>query len=205
MGVFDPIKLVITNWSGGVEMMEVENNPEIPESGVRLVPFSGELFIEREDFKEEANSKYHRLKLGGEVRLKGAYIVKTHEVVKDDDGNVVEVRCTYDPNTRSGMVVDRKVKGVIHWVSCESAVSMLVNEYDRLFSHPEPDKSNEDLISLLNPDSLTINENAKFEPEALNMRVGVPVQMMRKGYYVMDPSGALNRTVGLKDSWADRS
>lgn len=201
MGVFDPIKLVITNWNGGVEMVPIENNPEDETSGVREVPFSGEIFIEREDFREEANSKYHRLKLGGEVRLKGAYVIKANEVIKDSNGEIVEVRCTYDPLSKSGMVLDRKIKGTIHWVSCESAVRMSVNEYDRLFTNSEPDKG-DDFINFINTNSLLVNKLAVFEPEVRNCKVGVPVQMMRKGYYVLDLDGnSLNKTVSLKEGW----
>ena len=202
MGVFDPIKLVITNWDSGVEMLEIENNPEDSNSGVRMVPFSGELWIEREDFREEANAKYHRLKLGGEVRLKGAYVIKANEVIKDSNGEIIEVRCTYDPMSKSGMVLDRKIKGTIHWVSCETGVRMRVNEYDRLFTNSEPDRGEEGFIFFLNPNSLVINEKAVFEPEVLNCKVGVPVQMMRKGYYVLDLDGrSFNKTVSLKEGW----
>jgi glutaminyl-tRNA synthetase len=202
MGVFDPIKLVITNWNSGVEMVSIENNPEDETSGSREVPFSGELWIEREDFREEANAKYHRLKLGGEVRLKGAYVVRANEVIKDSNGEIIEVRCTYDPMSKSGMVLDRKIKGTIHWVSCESGVRMRVNEYDRLFTTSEPDKGEEGFIFFLNPNSLVVNERAVFEPEVKNCKVGVPVQMMRKGYYVLDLDGnSFNRTVSLKEGW----
>jgi glutaminyl-tRNA synthetase len=202
MGVFDPIKLVITNWNSGVEMVSIENNPEDETSGVREVPFSGELWIEREDFREEANAKYHRLKLGGEVRLKGAYVVKANEVIKDSNGEIIEVRCTYDPMSKSGMTLDRKIKGTIHWVSCESGIRMKVNEYDRLFTTSEPDKGEEGFIFFLNPNSLVVNEVAVFEPEVKNCKAGVPVQMMRKGYYVLDLDGnSFNRTVSLKEGW----
>jgi glutaminyl-tRNA synthetase len=202
MGVFDPIKLVITNWNGGTEMVPIENNPEDETSGMRDVPFSGEIFIERDDFREESNAKYHRLKLGGEVRLKGAYVVKANEVIKDSNGEIIEVRCTYDPLSKSGMVLDRKIKGTIHWVSCESAVRMSVNEYDRLFIDSDPDKGDEDFINFINTNSLVVNKLAVFEPEVRNCKVGIPVQMMRKGYYVLDLDGnSLNRTVSLKEGW----
>ena len=202
MCVFDPIKLVITNWNNGVEMVSIENNPEDETSGVREVPFSGELFIEREDFREEANAKYHRLKLGGEVRLKGAYVIKANEVIKDSNGEIIEVRCTYDPMSKSGMTLDRKIKGTIHWVNCDTVVRMKVNEYDRLFTTSEPDRGDEGFIFFLNPNSLVINEKAVFEPEVRNCKAGVPVQMMRKGYYVLDLDGkSFNRTVSLKEGW----
>lgn len=202
MGVFDPIKLVITNWNSGTEMVSIENNPEDETSGMRDVPFSGELWIEREDFREEANAKYHRLKLGGEVRLKGAYVVKANEVIKDSNGEIVEVRCTYDSMSKSGMVLDRKIKGTIHWVSCETGVRMDVNEYDRLFTTSDPDRGEEGFIFFLNPNSLVVNDKAVFEPEVKNCKSGVPVQMMRKGYYVIDLDGnSFNRTVSLKEGW----
>ena len=202
MGVFDPIKLVITNWNSGVEMVSIENNPEDETSGMREVPFSGELWIESEDFREEANAKYHRLKLGGEVRLKGAYVVKANEVIKDSNGEIIEIRCTYDPMSKSGMVLDRKIKGTIHWVSCETGVRMRVNEYDRLFTTSEPDSGEEGFIFFLNPNSLVVNDWAVFEPEVKNCKRGVPVQMMRKGYYVLDLDGnSFNRTVSLKEGW----
>ena len=202
MGVMDPIKLVITNWNGSNELLPIENNPEDESAGVRLVPFSGELFIEREDFREEANAKYHRLKLGGEVRLKGAYVIKANEVIKDSNGEIVEVRCTYDPLSKSGMTIERKIKGTIHWVSAPHGVKMKVNEYDRLFTTPEPDKGEEGFIFFLNPNSLVVNEKAIFEPSVMDCKVGVPVQMMRKGYYVLDKDGiSFNKTVSLKEGW----
>lgn len=202
MGVFDPIKLVITNWNSGVEMVSIENNPEDETSGMREVPFSGELWIENEDFREEANAKYHRLKLGGEVRLKGAYVIKANEVIKDSNGDIIEIRCTYDPMSKSGMVLDRKIKGTIHWVSCEFGIRIKVNEYDRLFTTSEPDKGEEGFIFFLNPNSLVVNDWAVFEPEVKNCKSGVPVQMMRKGYYVLDLDGnSFNRTVSLKEGW----
>lgn len=200
MGVMDPIKLIITNWNKGTEWVEIENNPEDMNSGKRMVPFSGELWIEREDFREEANNKYHRLKLGGEVRLKGAYVVKATNVIKNGD-EIVEIHCEYDPNSKSGMDLGRKVKGTIHWVSVNHAVSLPVYEYDRLFNHESPDKNEDDFINYLNPNSLVINDKAVFEEAVLDCLPGVPVQMMRKGYYVMDKDGHLNRTVSLKEGW----
>lgn len=202
MGVLDPIKLVITNWDKGSELLEIENNPEDSTSGSRLVNFDGDVFIESEDFREEANNKYHRLKLGGEVRLKGAYVVKANSVVKDSDGNIKEVHCTYDPDSRSGKELGRKIKGTIHWVSCSNSVKMNVNEYDKLFLTDSPDKGEEDFISHINPNSLVINSKAVFELGIKDCKVGVPVQMMRKGYYVLDTDGkSFNKTVSLKESW----
>ena len=199
MGVMDPVKLVITNWDKGTEMVEVENNPGDEKAGKRMIPFSGELWIEREDFREEANRKYHRLKLGGEVRLKGGYVVKATDVVKDGD-EIVEIHCTYDPLSKSGMELDRKIKGTIHWVSVEHGVNMIVNEYDKLFINESPDKDG-DLISNINPDSLIINDKAVFEPSVVDMKG--TVQMMRKGYYILDKNGTINKTVSLKEGWSE--
>jgi glutaminyl-tRNA synthetase len=200
MGVMDPVKLVITNWDMGTEMVEVENNPSDESAGTRMIPFSGELFIEREDFREEANNKFHRLKLGGEVRLKGAYVIMANEVIKDEFGEITEIRCTYDPLTRSGMTFERKIKGTIHWVSAEHGVRVNVNEYDRLFNDESPDKNEDDFINYINLDSLIINDKAIFEPHVLNVKE--PVQMMRKGYYILDTDGkSFNKTVSLKEGW----
>jgi len=201
MGVMDPIKLIITNWVGGTEWVEIENNPEDESAGKRLIPFSGELYIEREDFKIEANNKYFRLKLGGEVRLKGGYIIKANDCTSDEMGNIIEVKCTYDPLTKSGMTVERKVKGTIHWVSVEHAVNLKVNEYDTLFTEASPDNL-EDFTTCINADSLVINTAAMFEPHISTLEPGVAVQMIRKGYYCIDKDGgAFNKTVSLKESW----
>ena len=197
MGVMEPVKVTITNWTGGTEWVEVENNPEDEAAGKRMIPFSGELWIESEDFREEANNKYHRLKLGGEVRLKGAYVIKAESVVKDTDGNITEILCTYDPLSKSGMALDRKIKGTIHWVSVDYGINIPVNEYDRLFSVESP---SDDFISELNPNSLVVNTKAVFEPHVVNVKVAV--QMMRKGYYILDKDGkSFNKTVNLKEGW----
>jgi glutaminyl-tRNA synthetase len=200
MGVFDPVKVTITNWDEvDVKWCDVENNPEDPSSKKRLVPFTREIFIEREDFREEANRKYHRLKLGGEVRLKGAFVIKANEVIKDESGNITEILCTFDPESESGKELDRKIKGTIHWVSSKYGIKMRVNEYDRLFNVETP---SDDFINEVNKDSLTINNDAIFEPEVKKIKSGIPVQMMRKGYYVLDKDGiSLNRTVSLKEGW----
>ena len=196
MGVMDPIKLTITNWDKGTEMVEIENNPGNDET--RMVPFSGELFIESEDFREVANRKFFRLKLGSEVRLKGAYVVMATDVIKDADGNIIEVLCTYDPLSKSGMEMDRKIKGTIHWVSREHGIHININEYDKLFS---PEVVN-DVIEDFNTESLIINNKAVFEPSVNGLERGVAVQMMRKGYYVMDTKdNVLNKTVSLKEGW----
>ena len=197
MGVMDPVKVIITNWKGGTEWVEVENNPEDESAGKRMIPFSGELWIERDDFREEANNKYHRLKLGGEVRLKGAYVIKADSVTKDVDGNITEILCTYDPLSKSGMTLDRKIKGTIHWVSVEHGINIPVNEYDRLFSVETP---GDDFINELNPNSLVVNTKSVFEPHVLNVKEAF--QMMRKGYYILDSDGkSFNKTVSLKEGW----
>lgn len=199
MGVMNPIKLTITNWDKGVEWVEVENNPSDENAGTRLIPFSGELWIESEDFREEANRKYFRLKLGHEVRLKGGYVVKATECIKDEDGNVIEVLCTYDPLSKSGMDLGRRVKGTIHWVSREHGVSMDVYEYERLFTEEVVDNVIEDY----NENSLRVNDKAVFEPSISDLAPGVAVQMMRKGYYIIDTKreGTLNKVVSLKEGW----
>ena len=201
MGVFNPIKLTITNWDKGTEWMEIENNPEDINAGARMVPFSGELFIERDDFRIDPDKKYNRLKPDGEVRLKGGYVVKANDYITDSDGNVIEVKCTYDPLTRSGMTFERKIKGTIHWVSIEHGINMNVNEYDNLFLESSPDDL-EDFTSCINPNSLVVNTMAVFESEVKNINIGTPVQMMRTGYYSLDSDGiSFNRTVSLKEGW----
>ncbi len=196
MGVMDPIKLIITNWDKGTEMVEVENNPEMESAGKRSIPFSGELWIEREDFRVEANRKYHRLKIGGEVRLKGGYVVKAVDY-KMEGELITEVYCTYDPLSKSGMELGRRVKGTIHWVSVADGVNMKVNEYDKLFNTPNP---SDDFINDLNSNSMIINEKAMFEPGANKIKDNV--QMMRKGYYILDKDGkSFNKSVGLRESF----
>lgn len=194
MGVMDPIKLTIMNWDNGIEYLEIENNPEDELSGNRLVPFTKDIFIERDDFREEANRKYHRLKLGGEVRLKGAYVVKAVGIVKKN-GLVTEIKCTYDPMSKSGMSLDRKIKGTIHWVSCDYGVNIPVHEYGKLFNNNPTDN----FLDEVNKDSLIINNNAIFEP---NIDKDNTVQMMRKGYYKYD-NGVFNKTVSLKEGWSE--
>ena len=214
MAVLDPIKLTITNWpqEGGkdvVEMMEATNNPGDESAGTRRVPFSGKLWIEQNDFKEEAPRKFFRLKKGGAVRLRSGYIVDCQDVVKDDDGNIIEILCTYDPETKSGQDTSgRKVKGTIHWVSRDHAAEVTVRNYDRLFSVENPD-ANEDgktFLDYLNPDSLSTT-TAFVEPELGTAKVGDRVQFERLGYYIVDPDSeadtmVFNRIVGLRDTWA---
>ena len=207
-GVLDPLKVVITNWPDGTfEPMEVVNNPEDPSAGSRLVQFGRELWIERDDFMEEPVPRFFRLAPGREVRLRNAFFVTCQEVVKDDAGRVVELRCRYDPETRGGSAPDgRKVKATLHWVSAAHAVPAEVRLYDQLFSRPDPGAS-DDLFAELNPASETIVAGAMLEPSLAEAVVGETVQFERLGYFTPDVDsrpGALvfNRTLTLKDTWA---
>lgn len=208
MAVLRPLKVVITNYpEGQVEMMQAMNHPNRPELGTREVPFAQEIWIEQDDFMEDAPRKFFRLKPGGEVRLRSAYIIQCDEVVKDTDGNVIELRCRYDPDTRSGTgTSDRKVKGTIHWVSSDHAVPATVRLYDRLFTVPNPNAA-EDFMAVLNPDSLETVE-AMLEPSLASLEAGETVQFERLGYFCPDPvehsssSRLFNRIVTLRDSWA---
>lgn len=208
MAVLNPVKLTIQNYpEDQVEMLTAENNPEDENAGNRKIPFSRNLYIEREDFKEEANRKFFRLTLGKEVRLKNAYIIKGEEVVKDEQGNIMEIICTYDPLSKSGSGTEesqRKVKGTLHWVSIEQALSIKVNIYDRLFLVEEPDKS-EDLLEFINPNSLS-QVQGFIEPSLVNAETASKFQFQRLGYFILDSKnrdGSLvfNKTVGLRDTW----
>ena len=211
MAVLDPIKLTISNYDNNqTETLSGEINPEKPELGSRQFPFSKHLYIERDDFKEEANRKYFRLTLGKEVRLKNAYIIKGESVVKDKVGNIVEIICTYDPESKSGSgseASQRKVKGTLHWVTQNESICAEVNIYDRLFSVPAPDKEKEvDFKSYLNPTSLK-TVKAYVEPGLKNAPRGTHYQFQRLGYFVVDTQSSntqliFNKTVGLRDNWA---
>ncbi|ADN02346.1 glutamine--tRNA ligase/YqeY domain fusion protein [Spirochaeta thermophila] len=211
MAVLEPVKLVITNYpEDEVEWLEAENNPEDPSAGTRLVPFCRELYIEREDFMEDPPPKYYRLAPGREVRLKHAYIVKCEEVVKDEQGNIVEIRCTYDPETRSGgRRSDRKVKATLHWVSARHGFRAQVRLYDRLFTKEDPTDVEEGktFLDYINPDSLVILEDAVLEPSLEDAKAGEHYQFLRKGYFCLDSRYSapghlvFNRTVTLKDEW----
>ncbi len=211
MAVLDPVKLTITNWpEGQVEMVEAVNNPENEAEGTRWVPFSGSLYIEREDFREEAPKKFFRLKKGGDVRLRAAYVIDCYDVVKDAEGEVVEILCTYDPETRSGSgSSSRKVKGTIHWVSCPHAVDVNVRIYDRLFNveHPDSGADGGSFLDHLNPNSVS-TVAAKVEPELAQLEVGQQVQFERLGYFVVDRDSTaecrvFNRIVSLRDTWGN--
>ena len=212
MAVLDPVKVIIDNYpEGKIETVMIENNPEDPESGSREVPFSREIYIERDDFMEDAPKKYFRLRPGGEVRLKGAYIIKAESVVKDSEGRITEIHCSYDPETLSGSGSEasmRKVKGTLHWVPAHAAVKAEVRLYDRLFNDEAPDgHKDHDFKEYLNPDSLRVIENAVMEPSITKYKVGDSMQFQRLGYFCVDSDSTeeklvFNRTVGLKDTWA---
>ena len=211
MAVLDPVKLVITNYpEGQEEWLDAENNPEAEELTFRKVPFSRELYIEREDFLEEANSKFFRLTLGKEVRLKNAYIIKGESVVKDENGNITEIHVTYDADSRSGSGSEaskRKVKGTIHWVSIPHAIEAEVRIYDRLFTHENPDGNKEvDFKEFINPDSLKVI-TGYVEPSLKEAKDGDKFQFQRLGYFAVDKDTTadklvFNKTVGLRDTWA---
>ncbi len=210
MVVLNPVKLIIDNYpEGKTELLEAENNPEDDSAGNREVPFSRELLIEREDFLEEANRKFFRLTLGKEVRLKNAYIIKGESVVKDAAGNITEIHCTYDPDSKSGSGSEaslRKVKGTLHWVSAAHALPVEVRLYDRLFTEASPDTNKEkDFMEFINPDSLQVI-TGYAEPSIKNAAVEAKFQFQRLGYFVVDQDSTsqkivFNRTVALRDSW----
>lgn len=201
MAVLNPLKVVITNYpEGKEEWLEAENNQEDDSAGFRKVPFSREIYIEKEDFKEAASAKFFRLQIGREVRLKNAYIIKAHKAVKDANGNITEVQCTYDEDTT------KKVKGTLHWVSTKHAITAEIREYDRLFMHESPDADkNKDFMGYINPNSLTL-KTGYLEPSLAEAIVGEQFQFQRLGYFNVDNDSkpealVFNKTVGLRDSW----
>jgi glutaminyl-tRNA synthetase len=208
MGVMHPLKITLTNYDDGkTEMLEALNHPNRPELGTRDIPFSRELYVERDDFMEEAPRKFFRLKPGGEVRLRFAYIIRCDEVIKDASGEVTELKCSYDPETRSGSASSgRKVKGTIHWVSAQHAIDAEVRLYDRLFTVPDPGSS-EDVLDNLNPESLEVVV-AKLEPSLRESTAGDAWQFERLGYFCPDEPDhtaeqpVFNRIVTLRDGWA---
>jgi glutaminyl-tRNA synthetase len=211
MAVLRPLKVVIDNYpEGKEEFVDVANNPEDPAAGMRQVPFSREIYIEHDDFREVPPPKYYRLSPGKEVRLRNAYFITAQNVVKDAAGNVVEVHCTYDPASRGGNSPDgRKVKSTIHWVSTKHAVSAEVRLYEKLFTKPDPNDYAEggSFFDNLNPDSLEVIADAKLEPSLAKANVGERFQFERVGYFCLDPDSTegklvFNRTLSLKDSWA---
>ncbi|GAB4257058.1 glutamine--tRNA ligase/YqeY domain fusion protein [Deferrisoma sp.] len=209
MAVLRPLRVVIENYpEGQVEELEAVNNPEDPSAGTRKVPFSRVLYIERDDFMEDPPKKFFRLAPGREVRLRYAYFIRCTDVVKDAEGNVVELRCTYDPATRGGDAPDgRKVKATLHWVSADHAVEAEVRLYDRLFTEPNPDGLKEDFRTYLNPHSLEVLTGCKLEPSLAGVEPGERYQFERLGYFAVDPDTrpgrpVFNRAVTLRDTWA---
>lgn len=210
MAVMNPLKVVLTNYpEGKTEMVSMENNPEDPEGGTHEMPFAREIYIERDDFMENPPKKFFRLAPGQEVRLKGAYIIKCEEVIKDADGNITELRCTIDPESRSGMPgAARKVKGTLHWVSAKDAVDATARLYDRLFMVENMAEAEGDFHDHMNPDSLKIVEGIKVEPfAAKNATPGAHFQFQRVGYFTPDLDSTpdhliFNRSIALKDTWA---
>jgi glutaminyl-tRNA synthetase len=214
MVVSDPVKIVITNYpEGKYEVINAENNPEDPESGERELLFGKEILIEKEDFKEEAGKKFFRLTIGKEVRLKGAYIILANKIIYNDDQTIKEIQCTYDTKSKSGSGSEqsqRKVKGTLHWVSKTHAFEVEIREYDRLFFEPSPAsaKTNEELISMLNKDSMRVLKGYA-EPFLKTAITGNKYQFQRKGYFVTDEESTankliFNKTVGLRDNWAKK-
>jgi glutaminyl-tRNA synthetase len=213
MAVLDPVRLVIDNYpAGGEEKLQAENNPEDPDAGSRMVPFSGELFIERDDFREDPPPKWFRLAPGREVRLKHAYYVTCTGVKRDSaSGEIREIHCTYDRETRGGWSQDgRKVRGTLHWVSAPHALQAEVRIYHHLFSRANPDEveAGRDFRDNLNPDSLEILQNCSLEPALGEAKPGDRFQFLRLGYFCADPdqekagTPVFNRTVSLRDTWA---
>ena len=213
MVILDPIKLVITNYpEDKTEWFDADNNPEDPESGTRPIPFSRELYIEREDFMEVPIKGYHRLYPGNEIRLKHAYYVTCTDVVKDADGTIVEIRCTYDPESRGGTTEDkRKVRGTSHWVSARHAIEGEVRLYDKLFSTEYPGERTGNYLDDVNPESLVVLHSAKMEPSLREAKAGEYLQFIRNGYFMADSVDhsadhpVFNRTVTLKDSWSKKA
>ena len=208
LAVLDPIKVVIDNYPNDqTEEFEIDNNPSDPSSGTRNVPFSREIYIDRDDFREAPPPKYHRLCPGQEVRLRNAYFIQFADLEKDEDGNIIEIHCTYDPKTRGGNAPDgRKVKGTIHWVSAKHAIPAEVHLYDQLFNNPEPESSG-DFLADINPDSKQVLTQCLVEPSLKDAQPGDKFQFERVGYFCVDTNSEpgkliFNRTVSLRDTWA---
>lgn len=211
MGVLEPLKITLENYPAGeVEWVPIENNPEDESAGERQVPFSRELYIEQRDFMEEPVRRFHRLAPGREMRLKGAYIIKCERVIKDEDGNITELICSYDPESRSGMPgANRRVKATAHWVSAEHAVKFTARLYDHLFKTADPNDvpDGKDFMVNLNPDSLQILTNCMGEPSIAEAQAGDRFQLLRQGYFHVDPVDSkdgeivVNRIVGLRNTW----
>lgn len=208
MVVFDPLKVIITNYTGDGETLVAENNPEDINAGERQITFSNELYIEREDFMQDPPKKYFRLAPGQMVRLKYAYIIRCDEMLKDESGNIIQLNCSYVPESKSGNDTSGiKVKGTLHWVNAKDCIKVQVNEYDRLFQAEDPTGEEGDFTDYINPNSLKIDENALAEPVLKDATIEQRFQFLRKGYFTLDLDSThekliFNKTVGLKDSWA---
>ncbi|MEX0999413.1 MAG: glutamine--tRNA ligase/YqeY domain fusion protein [Thermodesulfobacteriota bacterium] len=212
MGVLNPLKIIITNYpENSSEELDAVNNPEDESVGSRKVPFSKELYIERDDFMEDPPKKFYRLSAGREVRFRYAYFITCNEVIKNDEGEVVELHCTYDPETKGGNAPDgRKVKATIHWVSAKHSIKREIRLYDRLFTVPEPESNKEEkeFTEFLNPESLTVLKDCYLEPSLAEAKPGVNYQFERLGYFIVDPVNSsdgnpvFNRTLTLRDTWA---
>ncbi|MEM7256477.1 MAG: glutamine--tRNA ligase, partial [Pseudomonadota bacterium] len=207
MAVLDPLKIVITSWpEDHSEALTVANHPNQPEMGSRTINFGREIFIERSDFEEIPPPKFKRLISGGEVRLRSAYVIRCDEVIKDNDGNIIELRCSHDPDTLGKKPEGRKVKGVIHWVNAKDGITSQVRVYDRLFNRPDP-LAADDFTDALNPDSLTVYDKAVTEPSLSDADNGARFQFERTGYFVVDQDSTaarpvINQIVSLKDNWS---
>ena len=207
MAVLNPLKVVITNYpEDQVETLRAVNNPENESDGKRDLPFSKEIYIEKDDFMEDPPKKFFRLSPGREVRLRYAYFITCEEVIKDSEGNITELHCKYDPETKGGNAPDgRKVKATLHWVSASNSIDAEIRKYDRLFHKPEPDKE-ENFMDAINPNSLEVLSNCKLEPSLMDVQIGESIQFERLGYFCKDPdskdSPVFNQTVALRDSWA---
>ncbi|MDA1268075.1 MAG: glutamine--tRNA ligase/YqeY domain fusion protein [Bacteroidetes bacterium] len=214
MAVLNPVKVILLNYpEGRVEQLPCENNPEDTQAGTHEVPFSRELYLEREDFREEEGKNFFRLTIGQEVRLKSAYIIKGEAVVKDEQENILEIHCSYDPDSKSGSGSEaskRKVKSTVHWVSVVHAIRAEIREYDRLFLEETPDAYEEkNFMEFINPQSLTVIQEAYLEPFLANARMNQSYQFQRLGYFTLDSDSlqdhlVFNKTVGLKDTWAKK-
>ena len=207
MAVLNPLKVVITNYpEDQVETLRAVNNPENESDGKRDLPFSKEIYIEKDDFMEDPPKKFFRLSPGREVRLRYAYFITCEEVIKDSEGNITELHCKYDPETKGGNSPDgRKVKATLHWVSASNSIDAEIRKYDRLFHKPEPDKE-DNFMDAINPNSLEVLSNCKLEPSLMDVQIGESIQFERLGYFCKDPDSkdlpVFNQTVALRDSWA---
>jgi glutaminyl-tRNA synthetase len=211
MAVLNPLKIVLENFpEGEVEELSAPNHPKDDSMGSRTLKFTREIYIDRADFREEANKKYKRMVTGGEVRLRNAYVIKCEQVIKDESGEITELRCSYDPETLGANPEGRKVRGVIHWVSASEGIEAEVRVYDSLFNHPTPDgdREVESFIDHLNPESLTVLTDCVVEPSLANSEPGSGFQFEREGYFCVDSIDSsperlvFNRTVTLRDTWA---